>query len=276
MRRAARRTASATASGRCAGNSRGALAMPSPPTYLSMYPRISPGPPPAGPAERSGRSMADTSSRRPAAQSHLDVEEIGSERLEDRAGARCVFRTDEERPGGGQVLDDLDADGGTAKTRLDDVGTVESHIVGRRRSGPAGARSGGPAATITPPKASLSMPERGRRHPRAGVRNPGQVERRLQRPILAGPTVTTHDGDLECRVVFCLREAATGRHSNPPPAPSTRRRACAPLRHAVDKCRRFERGIDGEPLGRLRPVERLHGVTGALAARGLLGVRSGH
>ena len=80
---------------------------------------------------------------------------------------------------------------------------------------------------MTPPNASLSMPEGGGGHAGAGVGDPGAVERRLQRPVLPGPTVTAHDGDLEVgRLLLGRTDRPTA--SNPPPAPDDSRRAAHP------------------------------------------------
>ena len=74
--------------------------------------------------------------------------------------------------------------------------------------------------------------------------------------------MTAHDGGLEAGGLLFGEPASGG--LEPAAGAQHETEGLRPLGHAVEKGRRFERGIDGEPFGRFGPVERLHGVTGAL------------
>ena len=95
-------------------------------------------------------------------------------------------------PGGGQVLDHVDADGRPAEAGLDDVGPSNGGGGSRRRRAAPGAGWG--ARRRPPPRRRPACPCRARPRPRSGPEyaDAGQVEGRLERAVLARAPVAAH------------------------------------------------------------------------------------
>ncbi len=154
--------------------------------------------------------------------------------------------------GRGEILDHVDSDGRAAEAGLDDVGPGE-----RRRLRLGGQQHPGQGRQSVRrhqrPEGQLVHAEGGTRHGRARVADAGQVQGRLQGPVLARPPVAAHQCGLELQ--------DPGPSETPPglgePAAGGRDelQLLRPTGDALEERLRLEVGVDLVPVARLGPEQ---------------------
>ena len=186
-----------------------------------------------------------------AAHCDLQVSEVRTVRL-DHGAERKVGVGAEPGDRHLKVGHHVDPDRGATEAGLDDVRTFEADR-GRRRAQRDTRQRWDPSLFHECPKGELVHPKRSARQVRSRVGDAGEVEGRLQRPILTRSTMRAQDDDVDLQGP-CGAEASTLRSETARLACAERQRSRT-LRRPLEECASFECGVDLDEGACLGPVD---------------------